>query len=209
MPRQAKPEEQQQEQPQSTEEHGWPQDHSDATVPEVWGGASHFTREQLTHIESFDDAARLAAQEFGDIVSAHESTALGDGFRVASEDDKMRLIGVPLLLLEWSLRESEYGEGVYVSIKAIQRDESGRAIKWILNDGSTGIARDLQNFTLKTGRSGGLGVRKGLRVSEYPTNAIKGHPDNGKPLSKAEHREFIKAGHPVGKGRTFYLDASA
>ena len=185
------------------------QDNNSEPAAEIMPAASDFTNDQLAAIESFEDAVLLARNEYGDILAAHEQNTLGTGFRVATDDDKMRLCGVSLLFLEWSFRESDYGTSPYVSVRAIQQGDNGQAVKWVLNDGSTGIAQQLKDFTTKTGRTGGLGVRRGLRVSEYPTNAIKNHPEYGKPLSKSEAREFIKNDLPVGKGRTFYIDTSA
>lgn len=162
-----------------------------------------FSREQLAGIESFSDAMSLAAAEFGGVITASDDPNLGTGFRVTTEDDKLRLMGVPLLLLDWRFNEGDYGDD-YVSIHAIQQDESGKAVKLVINDGGTGICRDLREYTQKTGRKGGLFVRRGLRVSEYPTDV-----ETGLPLSKLEHREFLKEGRKVGQGRTFYLDFSA
>lgn len=177
---------------------------------ELMPAASDFTRDELASIETFDDAVRLAESAYGVTVFADSNEAgIGDGFKVGTEDDKARLVGVPLYFLEWTFREGDYGDGGYASVKCIQRDDAGRAVKWILNDGSTGIYEQLRDFARKTGRQGGLAVKHGLRVSEYPTNAIDGHVDYGKPLSKAEHREMLIAGKAVGKGRTFYIDTSA
>ena len=162
--------------------------------------ADRFSHEQLANIESFDDAMRLAVAEFGGVINAHEDKNLGTGFKLTSDEDKFRLIGVPLLLLDWRFNSGDFSDE-FVSIHVIQQDETGKGIKWVLNDGGTGICRDLKNYTQKTGRKGGLFCRKGLRVSEYDTIA-DGGPDNGKPAP----RDYVGK---TGKGKTFYLDFSA
>lgn len=163
--------------------------------------ATRFNKDDRTNIQSWDDAVALAQNEYGSILNIHE-TELGDGFRVASEDDKRRLIGVPLFLLEWHWNDGDFGQ--FVSVVAIAQGENGQATKWILNDGSTGIRDQLADFETKYNRNGGLSVRNGLRVSDYNTDL-----DTGAPISKKELIEYVKAGKKVGKGHTFYLDTSA
>lgn len=164
---------------------------------------TRFNREQLGAIDSFDAAIALATAEYGDIVLADEQPLLGDGFRVADEDDKRSaLIGVPLLLLDWSFRESETGE--WVLIHAVQRTADGGAVKWVITDGGTGIAKDLKEFTEKTGRDGGMLVRKGLRVSDYYIDA-----ETGTGLTKSQVREYMIAKKKMVEASTFYLDTQA
>lgn len=174
---------------------------SDSTeiVPEVAATPSEFSRDELSAITSFDDAMRLASMTYGTVVTADEE--IGDGFKVATEDDKRRLCGVPLMFLEWSIRDGDFG--AYVSVRAVAQTESG-ITKWIINDGSTGIAEDLTSFQKKTGRTGGLFVRKGLRVSDYFIDA-----ETGTPLSKKEYGEYIARGDKTARAATFYLDTSA
>lgn len=163
-----------------------------------------FSREELGAIQSFEDAVRLAAATFGTVTQAHEEPLLGDGFRVATEDDKMRLIGVPLFLLDWAFRISDYGQEDWVSVHAIQPGSNNEAIKWIINDGGTGIARDLREYTVKTGRMGGLQVRNGLRVSKYFIDS-----DTKEALTKQQVREYQISGKGMSPAATFYLDTSA
>jgi len=164
-----------------------------------------FTKEEYGMIDSFDAAMDLATRTFGDVVAAHEQPLLGDGFRVADEDDKLMLIGVPLLLLDWSFKDSDYGQDQdWVLIHAVQRGSNGEALKWVISDGGTGIAHDLQEFTNKTGRTGGLAVKRGLRKSDYFID-----PDTKKTLTKAQVREYMVAGKKTAPAATFYLDTSA
>lgn len=167
---------------------------------EIESFSSVFTNEELANVESFSDAVKLAADEFGGVINAHEDKNLGTGFRLTSDEDKYRLIGVPLLLLDWRFNPGDFGDD-YVSIHAVQQNEDGSASKLVINDGGTGICRDLKVYTQKTNRMGGLFVKRGLRVSEYDTIA-DGGPDNGKPAPRNYKGK-------TGKGKTFYLDFSA
>jgi hypothetical protein len=163
--------------------------------------STRFSQEALANLETWDDALRLATTEFGGVILAHEDKDLGTGFRLTDDDEKYRLIGVPILLLDWRFNPGDFGDD-FVSIQAMTQDEAGKASKLIINDGGSGICRDLKTYTKKTGRMGGLICRRGLRVSEYDTIADKDHPDNGKPAP----RDYVGK---TGKGKTFYLDFGA
>lgn len=167
---------------------------------------ARFSDEILGAIDSFDAAMGLAEDTFGGVTFAHEEPLLGNGFRVANDEDKLHLVGVPLLLLDWTFNESDFGQDRdWVMIHAIQRGDTGQAIKWVISDGGTGIAKDLQSFTEKTGREGGLLVKKGLRVSKYYIDN-----DSGKALSKKEVRQYmIDSPKKLGEAATWYLDTSA
>src|SRR5258706_14956152 len=95
---------------------------SKAESTEVELAPSQFSREELQGIESIDDAMRLALSTNGSVINAHQTPELGDGFRVADEAAKRRLIGVPLLLLEWTFRPGDFADD-YVSVRAISQDE--------------------------------------------------------------------------------------
>jgi hypothetical protein len=193
---------------------------NDETVPEVMsnrelGKASGqevekvriFNSEQLGAIDSFDAAMALATAQFGDVLLAHEQPLLGDGFKVATEADKHRLCGVALLFLDWTFQPSDYGQDRdWVFIHAVQRGDDGKAVKWIISDGGTGIAVDLQEFTAKTGRVGGLAVKNGLSYSKYYID-----DDTKEALSKAEVRQYMTSGKgaKLVEAGTFYLDTSA
>lgn len=126
---------------------------------------------------SFNDLA-------GDAVDI--STVLGNGFTLLRGDhDKARLIGVPFILVDWHFNAGDAGE--YVTAYVITKNED----KFILNDGSTGVCAQLRAYTDRTGQSGGLGVRNGLRRSDY---TIKVADRNG------ELRDT--------PATTFYLDTS-
>ena len=159
--------------------------------------STQYDEDALRSITTFDEAMALTRETHGDISDASEE--IGDGFALLSNEDKAKLIGVPLLLMEW--RENMGDFGPFMSIRLVARNRDGSMAKYILNDGSTGIAEGLRQFTQRTGKTGGLALRNGLRVSEYTfcdvcQSAACSVPDLH---AKNNHR----------KARTFYLDTSA
>lgn len=135
----------------------------DELVLEVMGGGSVFSRDELMSITNFDDAVRLATEVHGQIVAADQE--LGDGFALLSKEQKNLLCGIPLLLLEWKFRGGDFGK--FVTLRIIARNPDGSASKYIVNDGSTGIAEQLADYQTNTGRTGGMFVGKGFRRSDY------------------------------------------
>ncbi len=149
---------------------------------EIVSAGPQYDDEALRAIESFDDAMALAIQTVGDIETA--DSALGNGFALL--DNKATLVGAPSMFLSWTFNNGDFGE--FVSAHVVARNESGGGRKVIINDGSTGIYQQLRDYTDRTGRQGGLFVRKGLRQSVYDYTDDKG---NKRPAT------------------TFYLDTSA
>ena len=165
---------------------------------------SAFTREELSGITTMRDAMTMVDAVHGGVIAAHQTTELGDGFKIVDEDDKAKLVGVPLLFLEWTFVPGDFDDE-YVSIRAVSEDDQTGAVrKYIINDGGTGICRDLRDFTTKTGRNGGLFVKNGLRVSNYHID-----PKTNEPMSKANARAAIARGDKIVPASTYYLDASA
>jgi hypothetical protein len=148
-----------------------------------------FDREDLRAIDSFQTAVQMATETYGELVTA--DGIIGDGFSIV--EDKRVCIGVPMVFLDWRFNhEGDFGS--FVSIRAVAEID-GNLKKWIINDGSTGLFEELMTFTSDTGKTGGLVCKRGLRVSEYDTDA-EGKPTTDKALAK-------------GRGATFYIDASA
>jgi hypothetical protein len=170
------------------------------TNGEIIVAPSKFSKEELNAAQSFKDFMELATAVHGGVVAAHE-TELGDGFRVASEDDKSKLIGVPLLFMEWSFNSGDYSD--FVSARVISQGD-GTIGKWVINDGGTGIYAELKGYTEKTGKFGGLFCRNGLRVSRYTIDS-----ETGQALNKRQVGEYAVAGKKTAPAATFYLDTSA
>lgn len=118
----------------------------------------------LLDIKSFDEAVRLAQEEFGGELVAAEET-LGNGFTILNGDAKNILCGVPLVFMGWNFNLGDKGE--FVSAQVVARMPGGGMVKAIINDGSTGVYKQLSAFTKRTGRLGGLTARGGLTRSDY------------------------------------------
>lgn len=144
----------------------------------------NFDSADLANIETLDDLGALFERAGVEVSFAH--SVLGDGFAILGKDDKMSLIGKGLALIEWRFNKGDMGE--FVSVRAVDISQTPFR-KVILNDGSTGIYRQLRDFTDKTGIQSGLMVKNGLRVSEYTYE----DPNTG-------------VERPA---KTFYLDTSA
>src|SRR3954454_1722301 len=85
--------------------------------------SSVFSDDSLRDLATFDDAIRLAQEQFGEIVSVSEE--IGDGFTVLSTDAKGMLVGVPCLALEWEFYPGDYGDKGFVSIRLVARMPGG------------------------------------------------------------------------------------
>jgi hypothetical protein len=131
-------------------------------VPEE---APEYSSEELIAITTWEDIAHVIDSHGIEVQFADQ--VLGDGFSVLSTDEKMTLIGRPMMLLEWRFNDGQQGE--FVSCRAVVKtgDLPQDIKKIIINDGSTGIRDQLKKFTGMTGKRSGLLIRRGLRVSEY------------------------------------------
>lgn len=151
----------------------------------------------LRGISSFEDAMRLAADTYGSVIGDAD-LELGNGFRVATDDDKARLVNVPFIILTYTFNDGDYGE--FATMMVITSPNGDRLI---VNDGSTGIFSQLLDIMKTTNRTGGIFIERGLRVSEYATCSECGKPR--KP-SEAQCGTCGDDSERRSKGRTFYLD---
>lgn len=150
----------------------------------------------LKNIESFEDAANLAAETYG---LANAADILGDGFNLVKGDPaKRRLVGQPMVVMEWKFYPGDFG-AEFVAMRVVTMGDQGAAVKSIVTDGSTGIYQQLREMTDAYGRKGGMIVHSGLRESSYPfcvecEGAVKADHLAGNP------------DHHVSPKSTFYLD---
>jgi hypothetical protein len=148
-----------------------------------------FSDDEAIAIKSWADIDALLSQHEYETVLADE--VLGDGFQIMSTDDKYKLIGMPMHILDWQFHDGKMGG--FVSARVIVK--SGVADheiqKWRIADGSHGIYQDLRKLSAKLGRTHSVSVRRGLRVSEYDVEVEQ----NGKQITLPS--------------KTFYLDISA
>jgi hypothetical protein len=119
------------------------------------------SREPIPYVSSFEDAV----EQFGD-----ELATIDDYEKL---DDKEALIGKPFAIMRWWFTPSDVGErGEFAVLKIITKvplyDPQGvERTKFTVVDGSTGIYAQLKEITNRTGKSGGLVCRNGLRASRY------------------------------------------
>lgn len=126
----------------------------------------------------FQDADLMGIGDFDSAVAAlvaagveiDKSTDYGTGFSILPTKDKISLVGVDFLIVEWRFNDSDKFEGAaFVSALVVTKD--GR--KLILNDGSTGIYQQLRLITAARIKrehnqpQAGVLVRGGLSRSEY------------------------------------------
>lgn len=153
----------------------------------------------LRGISTFEDAVRLSADVWGEITPAGEH--IGNGFSILPKDQKSRLVGVGFLILAMKFHEGDFGEYVSMLIMTANND------RLILNDGSTGIYYQARTLAETVGRTGGIHVSDGLRVSEYDTCA---GPNCGVPRPSGTE-ECERCGDTQtkrGKGETYYFNAA-
>jgi hypothetical protein len=152
----------------------------------------------------FDDLVKMA-EEAGELLDA---TQLGEGYHLLASDDKEKLVNAPFAVVDARFNEKgKYGGFVTLHIKTkfpiVFGEEAYQ--HFILNDGSTGIARQIRDMQ-ENGFHGIIYCRHGLRVSkDYEVTEKKTDPDTGK-----EVRVPIvdpATGKPI-LGTTYYLDTS-
>lgn len=114
---------------------------------------------ELRGISSFEEALALVQEKMGDTVNAEKE--LGTGFRVLNGPDKDRLLGVTFIILSMDFNNGDQGD--FVSFLCVTEEGN----KYIVNDGSTGIFKTLDEYRLRGGKPGALLVNGGLRKSEY------------------------------------------
>lgn len=154
---------------------------------------AYFTDEMLASIKSFDDALAIAAAA-GELESISD---YGNGFSVLK--DKGTLVGVPFVILEWQEREGDFADSGFMSALVVTKGGE----KWVVNDGSTGIADQLREVTRRRESEGRnnprafLSVPGGLTRSDYFRNETTGDIARTRPEG-APKGEWIPA-------TTFYL----
>ena len=159
------------------------------------------TPEQLDAVTDFDSAMRLASEVHGEVETSK-------AVRVAGEREKLSLVGQPIVLLEWQfVRSDKFGDEEaedreYVDILCATKGENGEANKWRMTDGSTtGILKQLRDYTERTGKHGGVFVPLGIRVSEYPID-----PTTRRPLTREAQRQYDRKQMKYPYAKTFYVD---
>lgn len=140
-----------------------------------------YRNSDLLEITTFEDTLRLMQETYGDggIVSVDE--VIGNGFGLLENKD--HLVGVPFALLKWQFYPGKFAQE-FVTIMVVTQDGK----KYLVNDGSQGLCKQLYELTQSMGRHGGMVARKGLTRSDYEYT-----DENGKSHDAC----------------TYYLDTSA
>jgi hypothetical protein len=159
----------------------------------------------LAQIRDTDFDSLLASLETdGQLLDASQ---LGEGFHLLQgKAEKKKLVDVPLAILDWQINPGRFGGFVSMKIKTkfpVMFDGQGYT-NFIVNDGSTGIKRQIQDMQ-ETGFTGVIVCRKGFRVSED----YKVKEDYVDEHGETKQREILDpaTGQPI-LGTTFYLDTS-
>jgi len=137
-----------------------------------------YTDDVLQNITGFESAMALLAQDYSEPDSLDN---YGSGFAILPTDEKARLVSVPMIALQWVFNTGENGE--FVSAHVVTKHGE----RLIINDGSTGIYRQLKDVTDRRLARGVDAVRAhnnlfiphGLKRSEYSTTDAAGKAIRG------------------------------
>lgn len=129
-----------------------------------------FTTEELRGIASLADVNALFAEHNIKVVSAAEE--IGDGFQLVATEDKGQFEGREMIILSWAFGEGDVkkadgSKSEFAAMRFVCQEQNGAVGKYVITDGGTGIYKQLREYTDRTGNTGGLHVKKGLRASRY------------------------------------------
>ena len=162
---------------------------------------------------SFEELAKLA-EALPDDEKLY-ATQTGDGVRLVRSADKKHLIGVPFIILDWTMYPSAQRPGTYFTTVLLKTqhpvNQLGGGQDFRLNDGGTGIHSQLQALR-DQGFKGVLICEKGLRVSEDYVVVEPAWDDEGNPVIDEVTKKQVMQPKvdPVTKqeihGTTYFLD---
>lgn len=129
-----------------------------------------FSSEELRGIASFADVQKLFADHEIKVVDAAEE--IGDGFALVENEKKSQFCGREMMILSWAFGEGDFrkedgSKTEFVAMRFVVQEQTGGVGKYVITDGGTGIYKQLREYTDRTGVTGGLYVKKGLRESRY------------------------------------------
>jgi hypothetical protein len=147
-----------------------------------------------------------------------DAAQMGDGYVVVPTAHKEHLVGMPFIIVEYDLNFGRKVEGTYFTTLHIVTERPVNQIRpgcttFILNDGSTGIHRQLMELRGKDGDiPRPMLCRNGLRVSEYDVTENETDPETGEPIldevtGKPKQKAVVNpiSGQKV-TGKTYYID---
>lgn len=140
-----------------------------------------FSAEELRGLETLADVQAMFEAHGITVIDAAEE--LGDGFALVKNKDQF--IGRGMMVLSWAFGAGDFGEGSgFVAVRFVVQEANGSLGKYVLTDGGTGIYATLKEYTERTGVTGGLYVKNGLRKSEYKTDENENAVTHYMDLSK-------------------------
>lgn len=153
-----------------------------SAVAEVLPEFARPDNDTLRSIVTVEDMQEFLASRGMEFVDG--SAELGTGWVRVDDDEaaKRDLVEKPLALFWWTIQPGDFhradpntGELVRTNfVSMFVRTEDGQRL--IITDGSTGIARELEAYTKRTGRTGGLVLERGFRESPYRIDAATKRP---------------------------------
>jgi hypothetical protein len=151
----------------------------------------------------FDSLVKQIETE-GELLDASQ---LGEGFHLLQgKAEKKSLVGVPFVIIDWQTNPGRFGGFVSLKVKTkfpVVFNGEGYT-NFIVNDGSTGIKRQLQDMR-ESGMRGMILCRKGFRVSE--DYEVKEEYTDTDGETKTRAIVDPTTGKPI-LGTTFYIDTS-
>lgn len=126
-----------------------------------------FDNAELREINDFKSVLEAAKAKGLDVTEAADE--IGNGFSLL--EDKRILVGKELVIIDWRFTHRSVADGAdedadFVTMHVVTVDGA----KWIVNDGSTGIYKQLSEL----GDPHVIHATKGLRVSDYKYTDDKG-----------------------------------
>lgn len=141
---------------------------TDASAPSTDVALPEFAEADLRALSTLDDVAELFRRYSVEVRNAADE--VGDGF--AFIENKDRLVGVPMILIKWDCNLStsykdENGNPLRNVQVWVMYERGGQVHKVRFVDFSSGVCRQLWDYSGRTGRHMGLAVANGLRKSEF------------------------------------------
>jgi hypothetical protein len=164
----------------------------------------------------FDELMKLAEENEAIAIDASQT---GDGYHLITSKDKEHLVGVPFVVMpEWDIMPSSQRPGQFFATLPIRTAHPvaklGNHDHIRLNDGSTGIYRQLSDMKAK-GFTGIIVCRNGLQVSkDYEVTEPVFDEKTGEPVidattgKQATRAKVDPVTGNVIKGTTYYLDTT-
>lgn len=153
--------------PQAKKNDAVSKDVQDVPSTEIELQRTTFDTRALREINSFDDAMAILVAEGIEVDDA--STEVGDSF--LKLDDKNQLVDRPCLFMSWNFVKGDFGD--FVVARVVASMPNNTVGKFAIVDGSTGLCKDLREYSESHGgKTGGLKALGGLTRSDYEVDLV-------------------------------------